>query len=103
VQVTECVSVRLVVLFVHHVAQAQCGAASAYETGVLLSCSSTMLRRRNAVRHLPTKLEQMAQQLLQICRKSTSIENESVKTVHEMAALVLLKMNCAGWKAKKQM
>jgi hypothetical protein len=53
-----------------------------------------MLRRRNAVRHLSTKLEQMAEQLLQICRN---------RTVLEMAVLVLLKMYCAGRKAKKQM
>jgi len=73
---------------------------------VLFSCSSTALRRRrrrrNAVRRLPTKLGQMSQQLLQICRKGTSIENENFKTFLEMAVLVLLKICCAGWKAKKQ-
>jgi hypothetical protein len=52
---------------------------------------------------LPTKLGQMAQHLLQICRKSTSIENESFENVLEMAVLVLLKIYCAGWKAKKPM
>jgi hypothetical protein len=64
------------VLFVHHAAQAQC-----------------CLRNWG----------QMAQQLEQLCRKSTSIENESFKAVLEMAVLVLWKIYCAGWKAKKQM
>jgi hypothetical protein len=46
VQVTECVSVRLDVLFVRHVAQAQCGAASAYETGAAGTAAATDLSQK---------------------------------------------------------
>ena len=50
VQVTECVSVRLVFLFVHRIAQAQaqaqCGAASAHETGADVTAAATDLSQR---------------------------------------------------------
>jgi hypothetical protein len=88
VQVTECVSVllcagyrmcvRLVVCRLQNLCPSCCLVRPPRCTGALL----------------PTQLWQMAQQLLQICHKSTSLENKSFKTVLQMTVLGLLKIYC---------